>query len=86
MASPMPPPSRLLVSPAPTATSWLGEATFDGGLTCTYYMADVESVTRKKASFLEAGPDDMIIISDFDRTISTSFYIRMLCLRVNSSV
>lgn len=76
MASPMPPYNRFLASPAPTATPWQGEATFEGGLVCTYYMADLETVTRKKASFLEAGTRDVIIISDFDRTITKSFFIR----------
>ena len=76
MASPMPPYDRYLESPAPTAKSFYGEATFEGGLVCTYYMADSETVARKKASFLEAGPQDVIIISDFDRTISRSFFIR----------
>lgn len=68
------PPLGPLESPPPGAKSWRGVANLDDGLTCTYYMADTDACARKKDKFIQDGPDNMIVISDFDRTISNHYY------------
>ena len=74
MTSPWPENTQLLATPPPQATPWQGEAILENGLKCTYYMADSESVKLKKNAIVDGGPDKVIIISDFDRTISTHFH------------
>ena len=79
MESPMPPFSPL-PTPPPNAKEWRGVAELENGLSCTYYMADSEACAAKRAKFVEDGPDNMIIISDFDRTISNALYTGMVYL------
>lgn len=80
MTSPWPENTQPLSSPPPEAKSWKGEALLENGLKCTYYMADIEAVKAKKEAIVSAGPDTVIIISDFDRTISTHFHTSALLL------
>lgn len=68
------PPFSPLPTPPPNAKEWRGVAELENGLSCTYYMADSEACAAKRAKFVEDGPDNMIIISDFDRTISNALY------------
>jgi hypothetical protein len=72
----MPPFTHPLNSPPPGAKSFHGVSTLENGLTCTYHIADFDQCAIKKAKFIADGPDSVIIISDFDRTISSSFYLR----------
>lgn len=74
MTSPWPENTQPLVTPPPDAKEWKGEAILENGLKCTYYIADLDAVKEKKATIVNGGPDSVIVISDFDRTISTHYY------------
>lgn len=78
MTSPWPENTQPLSTPPPEAKPWKGEAILENGLKCTYYMADMDSVKAKKDAIVGGGPDTVIIISDFDRTISTHFHTSTL--------
>lgn len=49
--------------------------TLSDGYTCFYHVANQENFTRKRKIIEEGGPDQLILISDFDRTITTGFTI-----------
>lgn len=85
MASPAP-PFQLLQSPPPEATPFRGTATLPNGVQCEYYMAHSEKVAATKIKFLEDGPDNLIVISDFDRTISRARFIGMLPCDTGASI